>query len=134
MDRAYEVEVEVEVPDGATGGLLLYFNDRLFCGMGWDTEAMASYAGGIRTHWREPVEAGKTIQLKLVNDHHIVTGYHRVPGAEWTRHGVRYETEGYHSATMNDLKSLRPALFAAGDGEVRFRRFRYRALETAGEA
>jgi hypothetical protein len=29
---------------------------------------------------------------------------------------------------MNDLKSLRPALFAAGDGEVVFRRFRYRPL------
>jgi hypothetical protein len=29
---------------------------------------------------------------------------------------------------MNDLKSLRPALFAAGYGEVVFRGFRYRAL------
>ncbi|MFH8251173.1 family 43 glycosylhydrolase [Microbacterium sp. B2969] len=129
MDRAYEIEVELEVSGGATGGLLLYFNSRLFCGMGWDGEGMASYAGGVRTHWREPAQPGAVIQLKLANDRHIVTGYHRRPGEEWTRHAVRYDTEGYHSATMNDLKSLRPALFSAGDGEVRFRRFAYRARE-----
>lgn len=129
MDRAYEVQVELEVTGAAMGGLMLYFNDRLFCGMGWDGVAMASYAGGIRTHWREPAEQGAAIELRIVNDHHIVTGWHRRPDGEWIRHSVRYDTEGYHSATMNDLKSLRPALFAAGDGSVRFRGFRYRALE-----
>lgn len=128
MDRAYEVEVELEVSAGAAGGLLLYFNGRLFCGMGWDGAELASYAGGIRTHWREPAEPGAIIQLRLRNEDHIVTGWHRRPGEEWSRHGVRYDTQGYHSATMNDLKSLRPALFAAGDGEVTFRSFRYRAL------
>ena len=34
---------------------------------------------------------------------------------------------------MNDLKSLRPALFAAGRGEVVFRDFRYRPLVEEGE-
>jgi len=129
MDEAYEVEVEVEVPDGAQGGLLLYFNDRLFCGMGWDGESLASYAGGRRSHWREPAEPGAVIRLRLRNDRHIVTGWHATPGGEWIRHGVRYDTQGYHSATMNDLKSLRPALFATGAGDVRFRAFRYRPLE-----
>lgn len=130
MDDAYEIEVEAEVRDGATGGLLLYFDDRMFFGMGWDGSAMPSYAGGIRTHWREPAEPGATIQLRLRNDRHIVTGWHRKPGRDWVRHGIRYDTSGAHSATMNDLKSLRPALFAAGDGEVVFRRFRYRAIRS----
>jgi len=128
MDDAYDIEVELEVRDGSAGGLLLYFNNRMFFGMGWDGSAMQSYAGGIRTHWREPAEPGDTIELRLRNDHHIVTGWHRRPGEEWTRHGVRYDTSGAHSATMNDLKSLRPALFATGDGEVVFRRFRYRPI------
>lgn len=131
MDRAYEIEVELEVIGGGRGALLLYFNSRLFCGMGWDGESMTSYAGGIATHWREPAEPGRTIALRLVDDHHIVTGYHRRPGGDWVRHGVRYDTSGYHSATMNDLKSLRPALAAMGEGAVRFRRFRYRPLGAA---
>ncbi|HWT33450.1 MAG TPA: family 43 glycosylhydrolase [Microbacterium sp.] len=134
MDGAYEVEAELEVAGDAHGGLLLYFDDRMFFGMGWDGDRMASYAGGIRTHWREPAEAGRVIRLRLRNDHHIVTGWHAAPGGEWLRHGVRYDTSGAHSATMNDLKSLRPALFASGDGEVVFRRFRYRALDEGSTA
>ncbi|MBN9630481.1 MAG: family 43 glycosylhydrolase [Actinobacteria bacterium] len=129
MDDAYEIEVELEVCDAALGGLLLYFNDRMFFGMGWDGSAMQSYAGGIRTHWREPAEPGASIELRLRNDRHVVTGWHRRPGEAWVRHGVRYETSGVHSATLNDLKSLRPALFAAGDGDVVFRRFQYRPLD-----
>lgn len=128
MDSAYEVEVELHVIRDAIGGLLLYFDDRLFFGLGWDGKEMQSYAGGILTHWREPAEPGTSIQLRLRNDRHIVTGWHRAPGGQWQRHGVRYDTSGAHSATMNDLKSLRPALFAAGEGEVVFRRFRYRPL------
>ncbi len=128
MDRAYEVEIELEILGAALGGLLLYVNDRLFFGMGWDGVGMQSYAGGVRTHWQEPAEPGRVIQLRVQNDHHIVTGWHRRPGGEWARHGVRYDTSGAHSATINDLKSLRPALFAAGDGEVVLRSFRYRPV------
>jgi xylan 1,4-beta-xylosidase len=128
MDRAYEIEVELEVRGDAHGGLLLYFNPRMYFGMGWDGSAMASYAGGVRTHWREPAESGPVIRLRLVNDHNIVTGWHCAPGREWVRHGVRYDVAGAHAATMSDLKSLRPALFATGDGEIVFRTFRYRAI------
>jgi xylan 1,4-beta-xylosidase len=127
--HAYEVEVTVEIGVGdIEGGLLLFFNNRLFCGMGIDGERMASYSGGIRTHWREPAPATRAIRLKLQNDRHIVTGWYRVAGGEWVRHAVRYETSGYHANTMGDLLSLRPALYATGESEVRFRDFVYRPL------
>ncbi|GLJ61290.1 MULTISPECIES: family 43 glycosylhydrolase [Microbacterium] len=131
MDRAFEIEVEIEVPDGTEAGLLLWFNRRMFYGMSWDGRTLASYAGGIRTHRREQVEPGSIIQLRLVDDQHIVTGWFRRPGEEWSRHGVRYDVEGAHSATLQDLKSLRPALFAAGDGAATFRGFRYRVREAS---
>ncbi|MFT4214269.1 MAG: family 43 glycosylhydrolase [Microbacterium sp.] len=129
MDAAYEIEVELEVTGGATGALLLYVNSRLFCGMGWDGQTLISYAGGVRSFWQEPAaREGAVIQLRLRNDHHIVTGWYREPGQPWRRHGVRYDTQGYNSATVGDLKSLRPALVSAGDGDVTFRAFRYRSL------
>ncbi|QKJ20418.1 family 43 glycosylhydrolase [Microbacterium hominis] len=130
-DHAYEIEVDVELArhDGALeAGLLLFFNSRLFCGMGIDGEGMLSYSGGIRTHWREPAPATDRITLRLTNQEHIVTGWYRVPGGEWIRHGVRYEASGYHANTMGDLLSLRPALYAAGEGAARFRDVRYRSL------
>jgi xylan 1,4-beta-xylosidase len=128
-DHAYEVDVEVALEsDGVEAGLLLFFNNRLFCGMGIDGERMLSYSGGIRTHWREPAPATDRIALRIRNDRHIVTGWYRVPGGEWTRHAIRYETSGYHANTTGDLLSLRPALYASGTGEARFTDFLYRPL------
>lgn len=127
-DHAYEVDVDVELDGDVEAGLLLYFNDRLFCGMGIDGARMRSYSGGQATHWREPVPATRRITLRLRNEEHIVTGWYRVPGGEWARHGVRYETSGYHANTTGDLLSLRPALYATGSGKARFRAFRYTRL------
>jgi len=130
-DHSYEVEVDVELlgDRGAVeAGLLLFFNNRLFCGMGIDSERMISYSGGIRTHWREPAPAAERIVLRIRNEEHIVTGWYRMPGGDWVRHGVRYETSGYNANTTGDLLSLRPALYASGAGEARFRGFRYRPL------
>jgi xylan 1,4-beta-xylosidase len=130
-DHAYEVEVDVELEpgsDGVEGGLLLFFNNRLFCGMGVDGERMLSYSGGLRTHWREPAPVARRIILRIRNEQHIVTGWYRVLGGDWIRHGIRYETSGYHANTAGDLLSLRPAIYAAGEGEVRFRDFRYTPL------
>jgi hypothetical protein len=38
------------------------------------------------------------------------------------------EVSGYHHNVAYDFLSLRPAIYAAGAGEARFRRLRYRAL------
>jgi beta-xylosidase len=127
-DHSYEIEVDVQVEPGVEAGLLLFFNNRLFCGMGIDGERMLSHSGGIRTHWREPAPAADRMTLRIRNDEHIVTGWYRVPGGEWTRHAIRYETSGYHVNTTGDLLSLRPALYATGSGEARFRDFTYRKL------
>lgn len=127
-DRAYEVEVELELIGNATGGLLLFFDDRLFLGMGIDGERMVTYRGGKASYWPEPAPAARKMYMRITNDEQIVTYHYSIDGKTWTRHGVRSEVSGYHANTVDNLLSLRPALFAAGEGSVKFRNFRYRAL------
>jgi len=127
-DLAYEVDVSVEVEGDAEGGLLLFFNSALFLGMGIDGTRMRTWFGGHEGHVREAVPSARRLDLRIENDRHIVTFRYREPAAEWIRHSVRFETSGYHANTMGDLLSLRPAIYAAGSGAVRFRDFRYRAL------
>lgn len=127
-DHAYEVSVSVELEGDVEGGLLLFFNSALFLGMGIDGARMRTYSGGKPSHWQEPAPAVRSLDLRIENDRHIVTFFYRRPGGEWVRHAVRFEASGYHANTIGDLLSLRPALFAAGSGSVRFRDFRYRAL------
>ncbi|UAJ11092.1 family 43 glycosylhydrolase [Glacieibacterium megasporae] len=128
-DHAYEVIVDCEIEGTAQGGLLLFYNDRLFLGMGIDGTRMTSYRGGKSSYWQEPAPAVRRLHLRIVNERQIVTFYYSRDGKSWTRHGVRSEVSGYNANTMDDLAQLRPALFAAGGGSAHFRDFRYRALD-----
>jgi xylan 1,4-beta-xylosidase len=128
-DHAYEISVKVEPMDGAQGGLLLFYNDKLFLGLGIDGHAMTTWRGGHASFWREPVAPAPALYLKIINDRHVVSFYYSVDGKNWTRHGIRSEVSGYNANTVDDLSSLRPALYASGKGKVRFMDYRFRALK-----
>ena len=72
--------------------------------------------------------APRRVFMKLSNDRHIVTMWHSADGTTWTKFDNQIEVSGYHHNVAYDFLSLRPALYAAGAGEVRFRNFTYRAL------
>ena len=55
--------------------------------------------------------------------------FYSVDGEAWERFDRGMEVSGYHHNVAYDFLSLRPALYAAGSGEVRFRQFKYRALQ-----
>ncbi|WP_395330678.1 family 43 glycosylhydrolase [Novosphingobium sp. BL-8H] len=128
-DRAFTIEVELELVGAAQGGLLLFFDDRLFLGMGIDGQRMTTYRGGKPSYWQEPAPAARRMHMRITNDRQVVTFHYSTDGTNWTRHGVRSYVAGYNANTVDDLLSLRPALFATGAGSVVFRNFRYRALE-----
>lgn len=130
-DHAYIIEVELErLAADSAGGLLLFFNPRLFVGLKLDETGLTTYSGGVPTWGREPGGQGvRRASIRIENRHHIVTMWYRFDDGEWLQHSTRFEISGYHANTMSDLQSVRPALFASGDGSVRFRNFRYQALE-----
>jgi beta-xylosidase len=75
-----------------------------------------------------PADFGRRMQIRVVNDRHIVTMYSRTPGRDWTQYGVRIEVSGYNHNTAWDFLSLRPAIYCTGQGEARIRSVTYRAL------
>lgn len=127
-DQAYEVEVEVDADAGASAGLLVFYHERLFAGLGMSNEHLLEFLRGETSKFDKPAGTGRHYFLRLRNNRHIVTLWHSADGQQWTRHWMQYEVSGYHHNVGGGFLSLRPALFAAGAGEVRFRNFRYRAL------
>jgi xylan 1,4-beta-xylosidase len=127
-DHAYQVEVEIESDPNATAGLLLFYNSRLYAGLGFSSNNLILHRYGMERLFPKPATIGQTLHLRLENNRHIVTIYHSADGQKWERFGTRLEVSGYHHNVMYDFLSLRPALYAAGSGEVRFRNFKYRAL------
>jgi beta-xylosidase len=127
-DQAYEIEVEIDRDEGATGGLLLFYSERLFAGFGFSKDNMIEYWKSDITTFPKPAPIDHHYFLRLRNNHHIVTVWYSADGAQWTKHWMQFEVSGYHHNVAGGFLSLRPALFAAGSGEVRFKNFKYKAL------
>jgi beta-xylosidase len=127
-DQAYETEVEVDCDDAATAGLLLFYSERLFVGLGFSKDKMIEYGKGDITAFPKQAPIGRQYFLRLRNNHHIVTVWYSADGKHWTKHWMQFEVSGYNHNVAGGFLSLRPALFAAGSGEVRFRNFNYKAL------
>jgi beta-xylosidase len=126
-DRAYSVTVEIERDRGTRAGLLLFYNDKLYCGLGFDDEGLVMHRYGMERRRNETVD-GRTLHMRIENDRHIVTIYTSVGGRSWNKFDVQMETSGYHHNVAYDFLSLRPGIYAAGEGEARFRNLVYKAI------
>jgi len=127
-DQAYEVQIEIDADAGATAGLLLFYNQRLYAGLGFSASQFIMHSYGLDRPGTKPAGLGNHLVLRLRNDRHLVTIDYSADGQTWERYDRGMEVSGYHHNVGYDFLSLRPALYAAGTGEVRFRDFRYHAL------
>lgn len=128
-DQAYRVECDVEVDDGAEAGLLLFYNRRLYAGLGLAPNKLVMHRYGLQRGGRAPQGLGRKCRLRLTNDRNVLTIHTSTDGGKtWEKFGVQMEVSGYHHNVAGDFLSLRPALYAAGKGEARFSNFTYQAL------
>lgn len=127
-DQAYQFECDVELGTGTTAGLLLFYDDKLYCGLGFDEKRFVTHQYGAE-RGRPGNPHGGRMRIRVTNDRHIVS-FHTSGdgGATWKRFDRGMEVSGYHHNVRGGFLMLRPALYAAGDGDARFRDFRFRAL------
>lgn len=127
-DLAYEVTADLEIDDTAEAGVLLFYSPKLYCGLGFNSRGLIMHRVATQRSGGAPADFGRRMQIRVVNDRHIVTMHSRTPGKDWTQYGVRIEVSGYNHNTAWDFLSLRPAIYCAGQGEARIRNVGYRAL------
>jgi beta-xylosidase len=127
-DHAYEIEVEIDADRDAVAGVLLFYSRRLYAGIGFSPAGLILHRYGTERPIDKPSHLSRRVHVRLRNDRHIVTIQFSADGRTWERFGTSMEVSGYHHNVAYDFLSLRPALYAAGGGEVRFRGFKYRAL------
>jgi xylan 1,4-beta-xylosidase len=126
-DRSYEVSVELEIEDAAQGGLLLFYNDKLFCGLGLSEGKLHAYRIGQEERWPPGGPATtRRLHLRAVNDENVVTFFHSLDGKSWTKERS-FEVAGYNHNVADGFLSLRPGIYASGKGSVTFRNLTYRA-------
>ena len=127
-DRSYELSVELEVAGGAQGGLLLFYDERFFCGLGCDGGHFHPFKMGAEPMFGPASQApGSRLFLRVVNRENVATFCYSADGADWITH-TSFEVAGYNHNVADGFLSLRPALYASKGGSVTFRSLRYRAL------
>ncbi len=135
-DQAYRLTIDIETTGKAEGGMLLYYNRRLYAGLGFGPSGLVMHRYGLqRPRGAIPGQrdaggaAVSKLSLRLTNDRNILTIHTSDDGRKtWRKFDVQMEVSGYHHNVAYDFLSLRPAIYAAGDGLVTFRDFRYEAL------
>ena len=130
-DLGYQFEVQVEVRGEAQAGVLLFYNRRLYCGLGFDAQRFTMHRYGLQRTRAKPDPAARKLWLRVTNDRQVVTFHHSPDGKTWSKYDVQMEVSGYHHNVAGDFLSLRPAIYVAGKGEAAFSGLGFRAL-TAG--
>lgn len=128
-DRSYQVTVELEISGEAHGGLALFYEERGHVGIAFSTTQMLTYGYGQEHAWMREAMATKRVHIRVTNRENVVTWhYSHDAGKSWKQHPWQMEVSGLHHNVFGGFVSLRPALFSAGHGEVRFSNFVYRGL------
>jgi xylan 1,4-beta-xylosidase len=124
-DQDYEFECEIELDPGARAGLLLFYDNSLYCGVSFDAEYFIGHKYGIEhSRYRNPL--GRRMFIRMRNMRHIVRTHVSLDGKVWKRFERTFEVSGYHHNVRGGFLALRPGIFVAGKGEARIRDFKYR--------
>ncbi|WEK01811.1 MAG: family 43 glycosylhydrolase [Candidatus Sphingomonas phytovorans] len=127
-DLGYQVECDIEIAPGGTAGLVLFYDEKLYCGLGFDQDRFVTHQYGIE-RGRPANPHGRKMRMRIANKRHIVAIHTSGDGGlTWVRFDRGMEVSGYHHNVRGGFLMLRPGLYSAGAGEARFSNFTYRAL------
>lgn len=127
-DQAYEVETELTLTAGATAGVVLYYSDNLYVGLGLSQDKLIMHRYGTERPGNKPAGISDHIYIRMRNNHNIVSFYTSPDGQTWTKYGVEMEVSGYNHNVGGGFLSLKPGIYVAGTGAATFAYWTYRAL------
>jgi beta-xylosidase len=127
-DQSYQFECDIEIDEGGVAGLILFYDEKLYAGLGFDEKRFVTHQYGIERA-RPANPHGRKMRMRVTNDRHIVS-FHTSgdEGRTWKRFDRGMEVSGYHHNVRGGFLMLRPGLYSAGGGTTRFRDFRFKAL------
>jgi len=127
-DLAYQFDCDIEIAAGGTAGLVLFYDDKLYCGLSFDEHRFITHQYG-RERGRPLNPHGRRMRIRIANKRHIVAIHTSGDGGRtWRRFDRGMEVSGYHHNVRGGFLMLRPGLYSAGAGVARFRDFRFEGL------
>lgn len=118
----YEIEACLTLKgEGASAGLVAYYDERFHFGYGFSRDGLLRYRRGqVSRAVSKCSEACRTgrLWLRMRSDHDVLSAWYSADGKTWYKFPWGFEVSGVHHNTVYGFLSLRPGLYAGGDGEV----------------
>jgi xylan 1,4-beta-xylosidase len=127
-DLGYEATVTLEILEKGEGGLLLYYSERMFVGIGFTSSRMLTFNYGEEQAWMRADMPTSRVAIRIRNDRNIVTFFYSHDGKTWVQHPWQLDVSGMHHNVLGGFLSLKPGIYSAGQGSIRIEDFTYRAL------
>lgn len=125
-DKNYTVEVSITPLEQAQGGVILYYDERMYCGIGFDKNTLYTYNYGSEHKWmREKLSLTK-VRVRLENSKNVITYHYSLDNGPWIKHPWQMEVSGIHHNVFGGFTSLKIGLFSINSGSVEFRNFTYK--------
>lgn len=123
IDKNYLVQTQVVSSSGNWSGLMLFADEGHFCGVVTDGRQFVIYEDG-KENGRKEYSYRKNCYVRIVNHRQRVRIQVSETGRRWETLAQGINVERYVDANADGV-ALRPALVTYGDGDGRFRKFRY---------
>ena len=108
VDRAYQVEVTMELIGEAEGAFLLYYNPKACLGIGFTGEKVRTYQYAESHEWASVPLQGRKVRGRITNDRNVITYHYSLDdGKTWRLHPTRMEVSGIHHNVFGGFLSLR---------------------------
>lgn len=126
-DHDYEAVVRIELEGEAEAGLLAYYDDRMFAGIGAGPDGVVAYAKGRRA--ASPFAPLPPRYLRIRLEGYNLSLAWSANGRAWTPSPASYEVSGYQHNVLGGFTGLKVGVAVRGRGAVLIDDFRYRALD-----
>jgi beta-xylosidase len=84
-DTSYSFECDIEIDPGTTAGLVLFYDDRLYAGLGFDKDRFVTHQYGMERA-RPAHTYGQNLRMRITNRRHIIAIHtSRDGGQTWHR-------------------------------------------------
>lgn len=131
MDIAYEVETEITLTGDVTAGMVLFYNDIGYIGIGLGPDGiLKKYLKSPAPFYNPPdVQLpARSLRLKIINDRQDVRMYYAVEDDDWRILQPGADVSYFTANAFGEFNSLRPGIFVYGEGKALFENFSYKPL------
>jgi len=127
-DHSYEASVKLGSEGDVEAGLVSYYNNKIFAGIGMKGGAVFGYAKG-ESPYGPKIKAPAVKYLKICMIEFDLQFFYSEDGKIWKACPNSLEVSGYHQNMLGGFSSLKIGILAKGKGNVTIDDFKYRALD-----